>query len=420
MKLEIRQQEREYLRELAKKLLEYANLTIMDERRKLWYKHNVLKGEQPVIVMENMGFIEEILPSSRCETSAAKEIERNLLIPIMNHECINDDKVISPYYEIYWRIGSIDNGIETKREFAIDSDGRALGYADRHPITDLKRDLSSLKRSNFHVDREGTLTWKNFVDEVIGDILPTKMKNESFRWHATPSQKAVQLMGLEPMMFAMMDYPDDMHALYRFLVDDILAFVKWQEKEGLLELNNENDYAGAGSYGFTDELPTNECKKSGHITTKDLWVNMNSQETVGISPAMYGEYIYPYYEQIAKEFGLVYYGCCEPVHTTWNEYVSKLQNLRKVSISPWCDEEFMGNALSGKSVIYSRKPSPNFIGVKDSFDQKAFSEHISKTLKAAKDCKLEFIFRDSYTLSGDLTKPAKAVQITRNLIEEMW
>jgi hypothetical protein len=147
---------------------------------------------------------------------------------------------------------------------------------------------------------------------------------------------------------------------------------------------------------------------------------MNSQESVGISPGMYSTFIFPYYRDIADRFGLVYYGCCEPVHAIWDSYVSQLPHLRKVSVSAWCNEEFMGEALRGSRVIYSRKPSPNFIGVGTDFDAEGFRQHIRNTLRAARGCTLEFIFRDVYTLSGDRTKPGRAVEITRELIDEMW
>ncbi len=52
---------------------------------------------------------------------------------------------------------------------------------------------------------------------------------------------------------------------------------------------------------------------------------------------MYHELVFPAYERLAREFGLVYYGCCEPVHPVWGD-VSRLHGLRKVSVSPWCDE----------------------------------------------------------------------------------
>src|SRR5690606_25305066 len=128
------------------------------------------------------------------------------------------------------------------------------------------------------------------------------------RWHATPCAKIVHLMGLEAMMIAMIDEPDAMHALFAYLRDNILAFVRWQEREGLLTLNNGNDYAGAGSYGFTHELPTENYYRTGQVAPADLWLNINSQETVSISPRMYGRFVLPYYCEIAEPFGLTYYG----------------------------------------------------------------------------------------------------------------
>lgn len=416
----ITEKEKEYLRELAREYLEYANLPVMYERKKLWYSHNSLKAERPVIVVEYNTFINDIRPVLKCESEAARKIELKLQMDIINYEFIGDDKVISPYYTVDWKINIKQFGMDIRRTHAVDSRGNSLGYRFDHPVKDLEKDLPALKHSTFSVDREYTLAWKNFVEDIIGDILPVKITNSSLRWHMTPSQHVVELMGLENMMYAFIENPDEMHALYRFLTDDIMMYIEWQEKEGLLVLNNENDYTGAGSYGFTNELPDCDYKEGEPVRTKDLWGNMNSQETVGISPDMYKEFIYPYYRELAEKFGLVYYGCCEPVHDIWKDCLSELPNLRKISVSPWCNENFMGEVLRGSNVIYSRKPSPNYIGVGNHLDEDAFSDHITKTLNAAKGCELEIIFRDIYTLNGNIQKPGRAVEIVRELIDKIW
>jgi hypothetical protein len=186
-----------------------------------------------------------------------------------------------------------------------------------------------------------------------------------------------------------------------------------------MTLDNGNHYAGAGSFGFTDELPTPTCRNGGPVTRADVWANLNSQETVGISPGMYNEFILPSYRQLAEAFGLVYYGCCEPVHSIWDDSVSHLPHLRKVSISPWCDEEFMGERLRGSRVIYSRKPSPNLIGV-GAFDPDAYREHIAATVRAARGCTLEIVHRDIYTLNGDRTRAGRAIAIARELVDDLW
>src|SRR5665647_1999181 len=93
----ISEKERNYLRELARKYYEYANLPVMEERKKLWYDHNSLKGIRPVIVIEMGTFENEVLPAPICESAAAKEIELNLMREITDHELIDDDKVMPPY-----------------------------------------------------------------------------------------------------------------------------------------------------------------------------------------------------------------------------------------------------------------------------------------------------------------------------------
>jgi hypothetical protein len=389
-------------------------------------------------VMEMDTFERDMLPQPRCTSPAAVMMEQSLLRHIINHECIGDDKVVPDYFVVTWQIHIDEFGVEIPQEHADDGRGHAIGYRWRHPIKTLKGDFHILKPATYSVDRERTLAIRDLANDVLGDILPAKIENHSFHWHAAPSAKVVSLMGLERMMLSLVDEPEEMHALYAYLRDNILAYARWQERENLFTLNNGNHYAGAGSYGFTHELPSHPHRerlastpdpverpseayaRTQTVTTRDLWLNINSQETVGVSPRMYKRFIFPYYRDLAAEFGLVYYGCCEPVHDIWDCCVSKYPNLRKVSVSAWCDEDFMGEALRGSRVIYSRKPSPNSIGVGRDFDTDAFSAHMRKTLVAAKGCHLEFIFRDVYTLTGDQTKPGKAVAITRRLIDETW
>lgn len=40
---------------------------------------------------------------------------------------------------------------------------------------------------------------------------------------------------------------------------------------------------------------------------------MDFQETVGISLEMFEEFIFPCYKKISESYGLLSYGCCEPV-----------------------------------------------------------------------------------------------------------
>ncbi len=136
---------------------------------------------------------------------------------------------------------------------------------------------------------------------------------------------------------------------------------------------------------------------------------------------MFHEMIFPAYKKIAALFGRLAYGCCEPLHSFWEKSLSTLDNLYRISISPWCDDEYMGAALRGTGIIYHRKPSPLFVGGTDrELDEASFREHIRTTMRAAEGCPLEITFRDVYTLNGNLNKPRRAVEIVREEIENTW
>ena len=418
--LRVTQEERHYLRELAKKQYGYAHDPVMNERRKLWYKHNSMQGERPMVVMEHGGFKDKILPHSHCQSPLAKLIEEQLMMNIINHELINDDKIVPDFFRVYWQVGFKLFDMDIAMTHATDQAGEEHGYGWEAPISDLSNGLPDLKPSTWWVKRESTMATKIAIEEIIGDIMPVIIENGSLQWFCCLSRNVVLLMGMENMLFAMLDNPEEFTQLMGRITHDQLAYIRWQEQEGLLTLNNANHYTGAGSLGFTNELPSAASRTSGKVTMKDIWVNTNSQESVGISPEMYEEFIFPHYMDLAENFGLVYYGCCEPVHDIWDQCVSKLPNLRKVSISAWCNEEIIGPKLASGNVIYSRKPSPNFIAVDKVFNETAFSEHIAHTLKSAKGCTLEIIFRDIMTLMNEPERPGRAVQIVRDQIDKHW
>ena len=76
-------------------------------------------------------------------------------------------------------------------------------------------------------------------------------------------------------------------------------------------------------------------------------------------------------------------------------------------------------ALRGGHVIYSRKPMPSLVsGAR--FDEEAFSEHVRRTLIAARGCHLQFVFRDVHTLGGDKERAKRIVDIIRRMIDDVW
>ncbi|HNX13278.1 MAG TPA: hypothetical protein PK854_02275 [Oscillospiraceae bacterium] len=406
-----------YLRELAKKQAEYAALPVMAERTKQWYAHNAVKGVKPLIVVEQGSFGRDFLPEMKCEGKFAADLERQLLSKILQHERIDDDIVVPGVFEVYMDVECREFGVPVQIHHATDTKGRDVGYEFSYPIKSLEKDFNKLKPFEFNFDRKRFADKLAAVREAIGDILPCVPTNRHHVWYYMHTAKVIQLLSMEQWMYELADNPDAVHQLMRYLNDNMLRFIDWLEREKLFTPDNGNNYAGAGSYGFTDEL---KIPADGKPMAKNVWGNVNSQESFAISPDMYAEFVYPYIAEIAERFGLVYYGCCEPVHALWHKCLKNLPNMRKVSISAWCDEDIMGEALRGTKVIYSRKPSPKFLGVDPVFDEDGYRKYMKDTLSKARGCEIEIIFRDVYTLMGDPGRPAKAVKVLREVIEDCW
>ena len=410
--------ERDFLRDLAQKQAEIAALPVMDQRKKMWYALNdAHPGARPPVIIETWTFDRDFMPASiyQCQSTVGREIESQLLRNIRNHELIDDDKVIPDTYDIGWFIEEDEFGVPVKHEAIPDAEGVEIGFRFLHPIHDLERDLPLLKPIKMTVDRDKTFAWQDFLTDLLGEYLPVKIRTGC---HVSTmlTHRVVDLMGMEPFFTAMYDQPDAVHQLMAYLRDNALSRMHWLESEGLLCYNHENQDSFGSSYNFTTRLPKPGAENSSPRLS-DTWGCSNSQETVGVSPRMFREFCFPYYKEVCEPMGLLYYGCCEPAHPFWNE-ISQLPHLKKVSISRWCDQSFMGEALRGTEIVFSRKPNPNFLSVDANLEEDNWAKHIQETLDATRNgVFVEFIIRDVYTMHGNLNNARQAVNITRHEID---
>lgn len=407
--------DREILRELAKKQYEYSQTEKNKKRIQEWYAHNSLQGERPMIHLEMWTFAQEIIPQRlRCEGEFAREIETNLYVNFLNQELFDDDRVTPDHYPLVYDTHFTLFNIEVKKR---EADG-SLGHEFVSVVEDLEDDYDKLKQTDFGVDMESTMAKKAVLEETFGDILPVKIKMDCL--YSVPTQMLVHFMKMENMMYNIYDYPELFKEMMRRIADDTLAYYRFLEEKRLILPTVAGEFLGQGTWCYNHELPDEEEAKKRPLTTKDVWGFMDSQETVGLSPEMYEEFIFPCYQKISSQYGLLSYGCCEPVNPIWDRCISKLENLRKVSISPWCDEEFMGERLRGGKVIYHRKPSPNYLGVGELLDEDAVRNCLRKTFHAARGCKLEITQRDVYTINHDISKAKRYVDIIKEEIENNW
>ena len=400
--------DRMILRELAKKQYEYSQTEKNKNRIREWTDHNSLQGKRPMIHLELWTFAQEIIPQRlQCKGEFARDVETKLYCNFLNQELFDDDRVTPDYYPLPYDTHFTLFNIPIKKHNSVGS----VGHEFISVVEDLEDDYVKLQATDYGVDMESTMLKKQALEEAFGDILPVRVQMDCL--YSVPTQMIVHFMKMENMMFNIYDYPELFKEMMNRIADDTLAYYRMLEEKHLILPTTGGESLGQGSWCYNRELPGEEEAKIRPLTTRDVWGFMDSQETVGLSPEMFEEFIFPCYKKISEQYGLLSYGCCEPVDPIWENCISKLENLRKVSISPWCNEEYMGERLKGSKTIFHRKPSPNYLGVGTVLDEEAVRESIRKTMKASEGCKLEITQRDVYTINKDTKKAKRYVDIIK-------
>jgi hypothetical protein len=408
--LTVSPQDRAVLRSLAGKVAELAARPVEQQKRDLWYRHNMLEPTRPVIFCDpENGWNEIITPGLlACEGTLAREWEMTLRKEVFWSEQMRDDRVVQPYFDVRHVYTESDWGMH---EVKIGG-GHGGAYTWEAP---LKRyaDLPRLRFPKITVDHSATQQVVALAQETLGDLLLVRLRT-AWWWTMGMTWTLVNLRGLSQMMYDMVDYPDQLHQLMAFLRDGHLAKLDFLEQNDLLSLNNESTYVGSGGFGWTDELP--QADFNGHVRTCDMWGFAESQETVGVSAAMFAEFIFPYQLPILERFGLNCYGCCEPVDKRWH-VIEAIPRMRRVSVSPWASIPGMAEKL-GNRYIFSMKPNPAYLAM-DTFDEDVIRKDLREAMRVCKahDCHMEVIMKDCHTIRNDPRRAVRWVQIAREEAE---
>ncbi|MBM3892040.1 MAG: hypothetical protein FJ388_23235, partial [Verrucomicrobia bacterium] len=93
--------DRNIIRGLAAKWMEFASLPVMQERKRLWKAVHDLKAERPVILFET-AWIDGYVSDSEvlCEDPFLRTVEKNMRITLRQAEELGDDLVVEPHYRL--------------------------------------------------------------------------------------------------------------------------------------------------------------------------------------------------------------------------------------------------------------------------------------------------------------------------------
>ncbi len=408
----ISENDKNRLRSLAHKQAEYANSARNDEILKKWNALKEGRRESPTVRLLFSNFPHEVIePRLQCVSEEARNMERSLLATLVGRELFDDDTPISPTYDVSWHTYVSPFGAKPKVTRA--SGENAMGFHIDPVIGDLDEDLDKLKGGNFGVDREGTQRQIALAEELFGDILPVRMVMGSLPGALT--NPLVALMGMENYYYSMYDYSEELHQVMDMACTVYENYYDFLEKEKLLLPTTGISPVSQESFAFNNELPEENVTK-----TTECWGFMEAQEATAISTDMFGEFVFPYQDRLARRFGLLSYGCCERVDAIWPEYLSKWKHLRKLSVSPFNNEKQVGEYLRGSNVVYYSKPRAEYVTNPGPLDEDAIREYFKGVAEAASGCLFEVAQREVGTIYGDYNRGKRYVQLAKESIETYW
>lgn len=387
--------EREILRSLASRVSEIASEPVQEVRRKRWHAHNRLEHGKALVFCSPEGSWRELIPERELQIDdpMLRSWEKDLRMRIYTWEHFADDQATDRDFKIGYVFS--DTGWGAGPQY-IHSGAPQGAYRWEPPMKRLE-EIDKLHFPEVTIDKETTRRNLNIAQELFGDILNVQLCGR-FWWAAVDlAGEITQLRGIQQVMLDMYDNPKWTHCAMRFLMEGRMQWLQSFKDEGILCLNNGNDYVGSGGFGFSEELPSSNFDGK-YVDFRDMWGFGVSQEFSEVSPAMHDEFLLQYQIPILEWFGLNCYGCCEPLHTKL-DIVKKIPRLRRISISPWCNRTIAAEALQDK-YIYSWKPNPAHIAAVN-FDPEYVRSYIRETLDITRGCIVEMILKDTHTCNND-------------------
>lgn len=405
--LEMHAWEKEVLRKLAERVAALAALPEMKDKRELWRRHNRLEATRPVIFCDPENGWNEIVTERhmQCKTKIARRWEMNLRKEIFWGEVMGDDRPVEPFFNVPYTVSADDWGSEVK----FHKPEQAGSFVWESPIQNYATDLKHLHPVTYEIDWKTSDGCLALAKEIFDGILTVRRKGVWW-WSLGITYPTILLRGMQNMFTDFYDYPDELKQLFAIIRDGHMQKLDYLEANNLLSLNNDGTYVGSGGYGYTDELPPADF--SGKVRCADMWGFTESQESVGVSPRIYEEFIHPFEKPIMDRFGLTCYGCCEPVHSRW-KIVKQHHNLRRVSCSAWADLDKMAAYLQGDFIL-SLKPNPAKLAVPDP-DWGKIREYLRHVVETTQGCRVEVIMKDNHTLANC---PENAVEWVKIAQEE--
>jgi hypothetical protein len=398
------EKDREILRELAERVAEIAALPMQDEKRRLWRLLNGLKPERPMVTIDQVCWNEMNAGGQlnlHCEDAECRSYEQSLRRTLFQWENFPADMVVEPFIKVFKAVHNSGFGMSAK-EHTLEAfeNSDVLSHKFENQINSIDDVMTKIKMPVITHDKAETKRRVDFASWLFDGIMP--LREEGYDPYLSIWDPIATWMSVTGALEGLVDKPEMMHALVKRMADGYMIMLDQLEDQGLL-CRSQSLIHCTGA--FTDELPAPGFNPE-KPRTKDNWMFGLAQMFSTVSPAMFEEYEINYMMPIFERFGLVYYGCCDPLDQKMKQ-VRQIPHLRKVSMSPWVKKE-KGAEEIGKNFVFSNKPNPAFIAF-ESFNEDLVRNDLIETKEICErfGCPMELIFKDISTAHFEQKKKKK-------------
>lgn len=386
------------LREVAARYFEAANSERNEENWKLHTAVNDLKMIRPVVLMDEIPW-SELLDhpevQCQCESPDLKGAEFYLRMRLFQWKYFPGDMVLTPYFPVYKRVSMGSIGVEVEEDTLATDAKNGIVSHDYHDMLSTDEAVDALHAPTIEYLEDETNLEFFRLGEVFGDILPVKKTGQNRTY--TMWDDISRYRGVTELLMDLVMRPEFTHKLMRKMTDIQISI-----RDQFVEKNLFDPFASTlhCTAHKVSDLPSKDFDPA-HVKAADCWGRSTAQIFSSVSPEMHDEFEIEYMKEVMEPFGLVYYGCCEPLHDKI-EIVEKLPNLRKISITPWADVDVAAEKI-GKKYVLASKPQPSNLST-PKIDKQVIHDEISHILAACKrnGCSCDIVLKDISSVGRNL------------------
>lgn len=399
------------LRKLAWEYIQAAQDERNTKNRILHRAVNDLKQIRPVVLINEIPFHELNFDGSltlQCQDPELRSAEDYLRKQLFHWKYFPADMILPPYFPVYKVIRSDDIGITISEETLASDSTNSIVSHEYHDQLATEEAVEKLHFPTLSYDREETMRQYDRIANVIGDILPVRIVGHNC--YISIWDQISTYRGVTPLLMDLVERPEFSHKIVSKLTEIEISRSEQMEKLGLYELNPLDIHCTSA---LCSDLPGEFDGES--VKRSQIWGRGMAQIFASVSKDMHEEFDIEYMKKIMEPFGLVYYGCCEPLDRKI-DIVEKIPHLRKISVTPWANVDVAAEAIGNRYVL-ANKPNPSSVAT--TLDEDALRAEIGRTLQACKrnGCSCDIVLKDISSAGHDVRNLIRWEQIVMEMVE---